>query len=98
MYKGKQTGYLWTDGTGQNGIYIEINEYGTGVDFCKITDGQRDIMMQPAILKEVYDERQGNTVSGVWLVDARGEPTGEKYKLRDFQMSGNLQMDNPYGF
>lgn len=97
-YKGKQTGYLWTDGTGMNGLYIEVEEYGTGVDFCRIANGQREMVMRPAILKDVYDERQGNMVSGIWLTDATGQPTGEKYKMRDFQMSGNLQADNPYGF
>jgi hypothetical protein len=88
MLSGRQTGILWTK-PGTDGVEITVHEGGYGFDYVKIVNGQR----QPggmATYKEVYDERTGCDVSGIELLDHRGQPTGEVYKLRDFHMSGNL--------
>lgn len=88
MLSGKQTGMLWTK-AGTDGIEITIQEGGYGYDYVKVVNGER----QPSAMatyKDVYDERQGCYVPGIVLLDQRGDPTEEVYKLRDFQMSGNL--------
>jgi hypothetical protein len=88
MLSGKQTGILWTK-PGTDGIEITVHEGGYGYDYVKIVNGQR-LEGGIATYKEVYDQNQGCDVPGIELLDSRGQPTGEVYKLRDFHMSGNL--------
>lgn len=97
MLEGRQYGYLWTE-PGVNGIYIEITDGGYGVDFQRIVNGQRDPYVGMAILRDVYDTRQGTMVPGIELTDVTGNPTGERYKLSDFEIYGNLRYTNDYGF
>lgn len=90
MLEGVQTGYYWTEYM-KTGIYIEISDNGYGVNYRRVHNGELGDQIGQAILKEVYDENQGNKVAGIELTDVNGYPTGETFKLRDFQMSGNLR-------
>ncbi|MNW28187.1 hypothetical protein D3C74_50070 [compost metagenome] len=94
-YKGKQSGYYWTTPL-KDGIYIEITDGGFGVNFKRIRGGEIDSRFSIAILKDVYDENNGCMVAGVALTDATGEPTGEVYKMRDFQITGNITENTNY--
>lgn len=78
------------DATGQNGARIEITDGGFGVKFQRIINGQLQEDTYYETIKDIYDERQGSYVLGFELHDASGRPTGEAYKLNDFQLSGNL--------
>lgn len=94
MLNGKQTGMLWTK-AGTDGVEINVHEGGYGYDYVKIVNGQRQDG-GIASFREVYDQNQGCMVPGIVLLDVRGEPTDEVYKLRDFQMSGNLSWERPW--
>lgn len=73
-----------------NGLRIEFTDEGYGVRVTRVANGVPSQDYTVETVKDVYDPRQGNMVSGFEISDARGYPTGEVYLIRDFQMSGNL--------
>lgn len=90
MLQGKQTG-IFIDGQG-NGLKIEITSDGLGVRWQRIVNNNLQPFMehQLSTIKEVYDDRTGLYVAGFELYDVTGNPTGEIYKLNQFEISGNL--------
>lgn len=90
MLQGKQTG-IYIDGEG-NGLKIQITADGFGVMWQRIFNHELQPFMdhQVSTIKDVYDSRTGAYVSGFELMDVSGNPTGEIYRLNQFEMSGNL--------
>lgn len=78
-----------------NGLYIEMTDSGYGVKYRRVKEGVHATEFNVVSVRDVFDERQGNYVSGFEIHDARGYPTGEVYKLSDFTMSGNIAGGSP---
>jgi len=85
--QGTQVG-TFKDGEG-NGIQVTLTTYGDP-SYKRIINHEIQPEIAFAGFTEIYDPRQGNNVAGILLYDARGFPTGEKYKRSDFEWSENL--------
>lgn len=74
---------------GVNGIHIELDGDGFGVKFQRIVNNELQEYAQYFEISEVYDPNQGNKVAGFIVYDMNGNPTGEEYRLNEFDMEGN---------
>lgn len=90
MLQGRQTGML-IDNEG-NGLRIMLTSDGYGVQWQRIINNVRQPILdhQISTVKDVYDSRQGSHVAGFELMDSRGNPTGEVYRLNEFDLEGNI--------